>query len=47
MVCFVYCRVGVEARVAHDQVDEVIYDHGDAIHTTEAFVERTLRWVDR
>jgi hypothetical protein len=47
MVRFIDRRVGIQARIAHDPVDEVIHGHRDAIDTSEALVERTLSWLER
>jgi hypothetical protein len=32
MVRFVHQRIGVQPRVCHDSVDEVVYHSGDALY---------------
>ena len=46
MVGFVHLRVGVQSRVYHDSVDEVIHHGGDAIDTPKSVVKREFfRWL--
>jgi hypothetical protein len=42
MVCFVHQRIGVQSRVCHDSVDEVVHHGGDAVDAAKSVVEREL-----
>src|SRR5277367_1993797 len=42
MVSFVHLRIGIQSRIDHDAVDEVVYDGSNAIHATKSVVERGL-----
>jgi len=42
VVSLVHERVGVQSRVVHDSVDEVVHHGSDVIDTTESVVERGL-----
>src|SRR2546428_2497411 len=44
VVGFVDERIGVEARIDHDAIDEIVHDRCNAVDTTEPFVERLL-WL--
>src|SRR5713226_3370276 len=39
MMRFVYQGIGIQSRVCHDSVDEIVYDCRNAIHATESVVE--------
>lgn len=42
MVRFVHQGIGIQSRIYHDSVDEVVDDRGDAIDATKSIVERGL-----
>jgi hypothetical protein len=42
MVRFVHQGVGVQSRVYHDSIDEVVYHGSDAIDATKSVVKRGL-----
>jgi hypothetical protein len=42
MMGFVHSRVGIQARVDHDPVDEVIHDGRDAIYTPQSLIKTWL-----
>ena len=44
MVRFIDARVGVEARINHDAIDQILDDRCNAVDTAEAFVEGCL-WL--
>src|SRR2546430_1788797 len=45
MVGFVHGWVGVQPRVSHDAVNEIVNDAGDAVNSAESIVERGLTWL--
>src|SRR5713101_1699759 len=46
MVRFVYQGIGIQSRVYHDSVNEVVHHGSDAIHATKSVVERGLfQWL--
>jgi hypothetical protein len=42
MVRFIDARVGVEARINHDAIAQILDDRSNAVDTAEAFVEGGL-----
>jgi hypothetical protein len=42
MVGFLHGWVGVQPRVSHDAVNEIVDDAGNAVNSAEAFVEGRL-----
>ena len=42
---FVHGGVGVQARIVHDAIDEIIDDSRNAVNSAEAFVEGGLGWL--
>ena len=42
---FVHEGIGIQSRIDHDSVDQVVYDGSDAVDTAKSIVKRGLFWL--
>ena len=42
MMCFVHHGIGIQSRVDHDSIDQVVHNGGDAVDATKSVVEGAL-----